>query len=79
MHSGWLRSDLRLPVSSGNGFHVWAIAAHILGQQKLICNRDPAVGAQYRWAASFAPVAPRFWGLIQGRLIRRSSCIHLPD
>jgi hypothetical protein len=28
--------------------------------------RDPTVGAQYRWSASFAPFAPRFWGLLQG-------------
>jgi len=28
---------------------------------------DPLVGAQYRWSANFAPFAPRFWGLLQGR------------
>jgi choline transport protein len=29
-------------------------------------NRDPTVGAQYRWSANLAPAAPRFWGLLQG-------------
>lgn len=28
--------------------------------------RDPVVGAQYRWAATFAPSNPAFWALIQG-------------
>lgn len=27
---------------------------------------DPAVGAQYRWSAKFAPRWPEFWGLFQG-------------
>jgi hypothetical protein len=31
-----------------------------------IPHRDPIVGAQYRWSASFAPFAPRFWGFLQG-------------
>src|SRR5215469_9979580 len=67
-HSSRLWSHIRFSVSSRTGFHVWAMAAHILDQRKLTCNRDPAVGAQYRWAARFAPAAPRFWGLIQGWL-----------
>ena len=29
---------------------------------------DPVVGAQYRWSAKFAPIWPRFWGLLQGWL-----------
>ncbi|KAF2673819.1 amino acid transporter [Microthyrium microscopicum] len=33
-----------------------------------MASMDPAVGAQYRWSANFAPAAPRFWGLIQGWL-----------
>ncbi|PVI00793.1 amino acid transporter [Periconia macrospinosa] len=33
-----------------------------------LASIDPAVGAQYRWAAHLAPAAPRFWGLIQGWL-----------
>ncbi|KAH8200979.1 hypothetical protein TruAng_004838 [Truncatella angustata] len=31
-----------------------------------MASADPAVGAQYRWSAAFAPFAPRFWGLFQG-------------
>lgn len=31
-----------------------------------MASADPAVGAQYRWSARFAPFAPRFWGLFQG-------------
>lgn len=33
----------------------------------LTSHSDPIVGAQYRWSARFAPFAPRFWGLIQGK------------
>jgi len=29
---------------------------------------DPVIGAQYRWSAKFAPIWPRFWGLLQGWL-----------
>ncbi|RAR14138.1 amino acid transporter [Stemphylium lycopersici] len=31
-----------------------------------LASIDPTVGAQYRWSANLAPVAPRFWGLLQG-------------
>ncbi|KAF2997018.1 hypothetical protein E8E14_004973 [Neopestalotiopsis sp. 37M] len=31
-----------------------------------MASADPAVGAQYRWSARFAPFSPRFWGLFQG-------------
>jgi amino acid transporter len=31
-----------------------------------MASMDPAVGAQYRWSAKFAPNAPEFWGFIQG-------------
>lgn len=35
---------------------------------------DPTVGAQYRWSASFAPAAPRFWGLLQGWITLAAWC-----
>jgi amino acid transporter len=31
-----------------------------------MASMDPAVGAQYRWSAKFAPGAPKFWGFLQG-------------
>ncbi|KAL6157973.1 hypothetical protein ACJQWK_07949 [Exserohilum turcicum] len=31
-----------------------------------MASMDPTVGAQYRWSARFAPLAPEFWGFIQG-------------
>ena len=34
----------------------------------LICEGDPAVGTLYRWAAASAPFAPRFQGVLQGRI-----------
>lgn len=33
-----------------------------------LASIDPTVGAQYRWSASLAPFAPRFFGLLQGWL-----------
>jgi hypothetical protein len=35
---------------------------------KLIKLRDPTVGAQYRWSATFAPKWNKFFGLMQGAL-----------
>lgn len=34
----------------------------------LTLRRDPAVGAQYRWTARYAPkkLRPHFWGFMQG-------------
>lgn len=30
-------------------------------------ERDPTVGAQYRWSARFAQQSPEFWGFLQGK------------
>lgn len=40
-----------------------ALIALSLGEMAAL---DPEVGAQYRWSARFAPMWPRFWGLLQG-------------
>ena len=34
---------------------------------RLIKLRDPTVGAQYRWSATFAPKWNKFFGLMQGQ------------
>jgi len=33
------------------------------------CNRDPTVGAQYRWSARFAQRGAKLWGFMQGMLL----------
>jgi hypothetical protein len=48
----------------GNGLHVRKAMSTI--RPSLTSDRDPVVGAQYRWSYHFAPSAPRFWGLVQG-------------
>ena len=52
-----------------------AIAKH--QSQNLTLRRDPTVGAQYRWSANFAPFAPRFWGLLQGKCRNRNKLVKL--
>jgi hypothetical protein len=58
----WLDNDR--VVAGRVGFHVRGSAAN--ESASLIRFRDPAVGAQYRWSASFAPANNAFWGLFQG-------------
>lgn len=61
------RDHIGRDLASRNGIDVRC--THVYRLLTLRHSRDPTVGAQYRWSATFAPRYNRFFGLMQGRFI----------